>query len=217
MRKKVLLFVAMTVATAGPALAQTANRSWWGHAGFTYNEPLGLAADYLEASGGFAGGVTFRPSDSQLGVMAELAWSDFNGPRWEVETGVPGELATLEGHAEVGSLTVNGVWRAPTEGRLGFYAVAGVGAYRRYVDIATEEEYETVIFCDPWWGGCWEESAPVEEVLGSRSSIEFGFNAGVGVSWRLAIGAELYLEARYTWVDGTRETEYVPIALGVRF
>lgn len=215
MRRTVLLCVALTVAAAGPAVAQ--ERKWWGNLGFTYNEPMGAAADRIEASGGFAGGVTFRPKSSQFGILGEIGWSDFNAPKWEVGTDVPGEVVQLSGHVEAWSLTVNGLWRAPTTGKLGFYVVAGLGAYKRDIAVMVPSGFDYITFCDPWWGVCWEEAYPVDRELASRSSTELGYNLGFGATWKVGYVTEVYLEARYTMIDTPETTEYLPIAFGVRF
>ena len=215
MRKTVLLCVALTMAAAGPALAK--ERKWWGNFGFTYNEPMGAAANRIEASGGFAGGVAFRPSGSQFGILGEIGWSDFNAPTWEVETDVPGELARLSGHVEIWSLTVNGIWRAPTKGKLGFYVLGGLGVYKRDVAILTPAGFDYVYWCDPWWGVCYSEAYPVDNVVAANSTTALGYNLGLGATWKVGYKTEIYLEARYTLVDTPRATEYIPIAFGIRF
>ena len=216
MRKAVLAWVVLGLLAAGPALAD--EKKWWGNVGFTYNEPMGEAANYIEGSGGFAAGVAFRPTGSQFGLLGEIGWSDFNAPKWQAETDVTGELVELSGHIEIWSLTLNGVWRAPTDGRFGFYVVGGLGAYRRDVSIKAPAEYEYVVWCDPWWGYCYVEGVPVSgDVLASASTTAIGYNLGLGATWKLNFGAEIYVEARYTLVDTPQETEYVPIAVGIRF
>ncbi len=216
MRRTVLWCVVLITAAAGPALAQ--GKKWGGNCGLTYNEPMGTAAERIEASGGFACGVAFHPGGSKFGILGEIGWSDFNAPKWQVETEVPGELTTLSGHVEIWSLTLNGIWRAPTDGRFGFYVVGGVGAYRRDVSIKAPAEYEYVVWCDAWWGYCYVEGVPVSgDVLASASTTEIGFNLGLGATWKLNFGAEIYIEARYTLVDTPQEIEFVPIAVGVRF
>lgn len=215
MRKAALLCVVLTAAVVGSARAE--ERKWWGNCGLTYNEPMGTAADRIEASGGFACGVAFRPAKSQFGVLGEIGWSDFNVPKWQVETDVPDELVQLSGHVEIWSLTVNGLWRLPTEGKFGFYVVGGLGAYRREISVETPSGYDSIPWCDPWWGVCYVVDVPIENEVASHSSTELGYNLGFGVTWKLTYIAELYVEARYTLVDTPRETEFVPIAVGVRF
>lgn len=217
MRVTTLLCAVLIMAVAGPAVAQQKKQTWGGNCGLTYNQPMGTAADYIEGSGGFACGVGFHPGGSRFGLLGEVGWSDFNVPKWDVETDVPGELARLSGHAEIWSATLNGVWRARSVGRLGFYAVGGVGAYRREVSVTSPIDYQYVVWCEPWWEICYVEGVPVRDVVASRSTTSIGYNLGVGVTMELGYVAELYVELRYTLIDSPRSTEYVPLAVGVRF
>jgi hypothetical protein len=215
MREAVLLSVAVILIVAGSVSAQS-DKEWWGNFAFSYVEPMGATADAVDPSWGFVGGVTYQPSGSRLGILGELAWNDLDAPSLWAEDG-QGNDVLLEGRAEVWSLTVNGVWRAPTDGTVGFYVVGGLGAYKRNLQVTTPTGYDYIYWCDPWWGICYGDAVPVDAVLADDSTTKLGYNLGLGATFKIGYATELYIEARYNWVETAEATEYIPIALGIRF
>jgi opacity protein-like surface antigen len=85
------------------------------------------------------------------------------------------------------------------------YVVAGPGAYQRNVEIT--KYAGTGIVCDPWFYIC--GAYPVDAVLGSRGSWDFGFNVGGGVGFRFPDGGEFYIESRFHYVVGKDVTSSV--------
>jgi hypothetical protein len=53
-------------------------------------------------------------------------------------------------------------------------------------------------YCDPWWYVCYPGGfVPVENVIGERSSTDFGMAFGGGVNF-----GKIYAEARYHYIWG---------------
>ncbi len=215
MRRILFPVVVVVLVVAGPASAQS-GKDWWGNFAITYTEPMGDTADHVDGDYGFTGGFEWKPSASQFGLLTELSWNDFDAPSLWAED-AEGNDVLLEGHAEVWALTLSGTWHAPTEGKVGFYAVAGLGAYRRNVEVTTPAGYDWIYWCDPWWGYCWYEPVAVDAVLYDESTTKVGYNLGIGTTFKVGYSTELYLEARYHWVDTPEATEFIPIAFGIRF
>lgn len=216
MRKIAVLSLLTVLLAVGTASAQ-ADKEWWGHFGGSWVEPMGTTADKVDADWGLTGGVMFRPDGSNFGLMAELTWSDFDAPSvWaESDNGID---ILLEGHAEVWSATLNGLYYIPSEGRTKFYLIGGAGAYKRNLEVTSPAGYDYVYWCDPWWGVCWADAIPVDAVLADDSQTKLGVNAGIGISIETGYNAEMYIESRYNWMDSSEKaTEFLPITIGFRF
>ena len=79
--------------------------------------------------------------------------------------------------------------------------------------------------CDPYWLICYPAAVSTDAIVGDRSSTDFGFNFGGGLTFGHA--AKFYVEARYHYVWGPKITaagteystnaQYFPITFGVRF
>jgi hypothetical protein len=74
----------------------------------------------------------------------------------------------------------------------------GMGVYYRPVEVTTPGVGYVPGFCDPWWYVCYPGGfVPVENVIGERSSTDFGMAFGGGVRF----GA-IYAELRYHYIWG---------------
>jgi opacity protein-like surface antigen len=90
--------------------------------------------------------------------------------------------------------------------------------------------------CDPYWYVCYPAAVPVDQVIGKRSSTDFGMDFGGGVNFKLAEHASIYFEVRYHYIWGPTidqsvvplingaqpsslkaNGQFLPITLGVRF
>jgi len=111
------------------------------------------------------------------------------------------------------------------------YGLVGMGVYYRPIKITTPGVGYVPGYCDPWWYVCYPGGfVPVENIVGERSSTDFGFDFGGGVDVPLGETVKLYLEARYhymwgpevkTSVSGTdtkkANGQFLPITVGLRF
>ena len=71
--------------------------------------------------------------------------------------------------------------------------------------------------CGYWW--CWPGSVgPGTLIRGSESTTEFGYNLGLGLTFEMGSGSQLYLEAKYHRIETDPvATEYVPLVVGYRW
>ena len=78
------------------------------------------------------------------------------------------------------------------------YGLAGAGVYYRPVKVTTPGVGYVPPYCDPWWYICTGGGfVPVENVIGERSSTDFGMVFGGGVEFGV-----FYAEARYHYIWG---------------
>jgi len=93
--------------------------------------------------------------------------------------------------------TLNLVLQRP-DGGVRPYALVGAGVYYRPIKVTTPALGFIPGYCDPWWYICVPGGiVPVEDVLGERSSTDFGMDFGGGVNF----GA-FYGEVRYHYIWG---------------
>lgn len=78
------------------------------------------------------------------------------------------------------------------------YGLVGMGIYHRPVKLTTPGVGWLPGYCDPWWYVCYPGGwVEVENIIGERSSTDFGMTFGGGVN----MGA-FYAELRYHYVWG---------------
>jgi hypothetical protein len=84
------------------------------------------------------------------------------------------------------------------EGGVRPYGLVGMGVYYRPIQVTTPGVGYVPPFCDPWWYVCYPGGiVPVENIVGERSSTDFGMDFGGGVNF----GA-IYAELRYHYIWG---------------
>ena len=90
------------------------------------------------------------------------------------------------------------------------YGLVGMGVYYRPIKVTTPGVGFVPGYCDPWWYYCVPGGfVPVENIVGERSSTDFGmvFGGGVNVSY-------FYTELRYHYIWGpTVEEQTIGTAL----
>ena len=100
--------------------------------------------------------------------------------------------------------TVSLVAQKP-EGTVKPYGVAGMGVYYRPIKVTTPGVGYVPGYCDPWWYVCYPGGfVPVENIIGERSSTDFGMDFGGGVKF----GA-FFADARYHYIWGPEIEEQV--------
>jgi hypothetical protein len=108
------------------------------------------------------------------------------------------------------------------------YGVVGMGIYYRPIKVTTPGVGYVPGYCDPWWYVCYPGGfVPVENIVGERSSTDFGMDFGGGAKF----GA-MYAEARYhyiwgpeieiqgsgsTTIDRKANGQFFALTFGVRF
>jgi opacity protein-like surface antigen len=172
-----------------------------------YTQVLGAAKDHLGNAGNFTVGVLYN-MNPVISLQGEYGW---NGVKKKQIT-----LATYPNNPCVGCTAVNSPFyadgnmqygdfnvlvHAKTQGKAKPYGLVGAGVYYRPINITTPAVGYTTI-CDPWWYVCYPAAVPVDQVVASRSSTDFGMNFGGGVDFRFHEHASFYVEVRYHYVWG---------------
>ena len=103
--------------------------------------------------------------------------------------------------------TVNLIVQAP-EGNVKPYGLVGMGVFYRPIKVSTPGVGWVPGYCDPWWYVCypggWVET---ENILGERSSTDFGMSFGAGVNF----GKMIYAELRYHYIWGPEVEEQTSV------
>lgn len=80
------------------------------------------------------------------------------------------------------------------------YGLVGMGVYHRPVKVTTPALGYVPGYCDPWWYVCYPGGfVAVDNIVGERSSTDFGMDFGGGVTF-----GPVYAELRYHYIWGPR-------------
>jgi opacity protein-like surface antigen len=236
MRQLVVAAVLVLVA-AVPAAAQDEKPVDF-NIGLGVTFPQGNFKDSFDSgwNGDFA--ATFNVSPA-FGIQAEYMYARMNGPERTILVSVaPGGVGSnqlIESNHQMHAFLGNAVFKSHDSGRLvGGYALGGLGLYHRKVQL-TSPAVGFTTFCDPYWYVCYPAAVSVDNILGDRSSNDFGINFGGGLTFGKE--AKFYIEARYHYVWGPTITpgagipvpvptttsststnaQYFPLTFGIRF
>ena len=78
------------------------------------------------------------------------------------------------------------------------YGLVGMGVYYRPITVSTPGVGYVPGYCDPWWYVCYPGGfVPVENIVGERSSTDFGMDFGGGVNFGV-----IFAEVRYHYIWG---------------
>lgn len=137
--------------------------------------------------------------------------------------------ASVHAKSQMHFVSADLVWvRQNLEGRR-FYVMAGPTFFRRRVQLTTAGiDTGIAAACEPQWLQCSPASIGFDRWLGIKESVDYGFNAGIGASFRTGLAAALVVEARYYYVNGPSYTSasggrqsasamFVPVSVGLRF
>jgi opacity protein-like surface antigen len=84
------------------------------------------------------------------------------------------------------------------EGAVRPYGLVGMGVYHRPIKVTTPAVGYAPGYCDPWWYVCYPGGwVPVENIVGERSSTDFGMAFGGGVRF-----GPVFAELRYHYIWG---------------
>lgn len=170
-----------------------------------YTGVYGAGADRLGNGGNFTLGVLFKVSPL-ASVQGEYGWNGMKQKQLSIPVSVnplgDGSVPTdffADANMQYGSFNL--LLHPEAKGKVAPYAITGLGVYYRPVTISTPAiGYATV--CDPYWYVCYPAAVPVEQVVGSRSSTDFGMNFGGGVDFKVHESASIFFEVRYHYIWG---------------
>ena len=228
--RKLMAATFWVLVAAGPAAAQ--DKPVDINIGFGWTFPEGSFKDSFDSGWNASFGATFNIAPT-VGVMGEYMYARMDGPsRTILVSPAPGGITSsqlLESNHQMHAFLGNVVFKSPSTSAVGGYVLGGAGLYHRIVQI-TSPAVGFTTFCDPYWYVCYPAAVSVDNILGDRSSNDFGINFGGGVTF--GHEAKFYVEARYHYVWGptinppagatttqslSTNAQYFPLTFGVRF
>ena len=200
-------------------------------AGATF--PVSHLGDTFDTGWNGALGVTFNVSQN-VGIQAEYMYHRMDGPDRvfpNLEPGTGSDTVLIESNHQMHTGTFNLVLRSNSGGAVNGYFLAGPGIYHRIVQL-TSPSVGFITVCDPYWLVCYPAAVETDQILGDRSSNDFGVNFGGGLTF--GRGARFYVEFRYHYVWGPKvlpggapaedggttystNAQFVPVTFGFRF
>jgi opacity protein-like surface antigen len=203
-----------------------------------YTGVYGAAADRIGNAGNFTLGVLFNVTPT-VGIQGEYGWNGFKQKSFPIDVfpnpspinPQPSQL-DVDGNMQYGAANV--IFSPPTGSRAKPYVLTGLGVYYRPVTLTTPGVGYTTI-CDPYWYVCYPTLVAVDQVIGSRSTTDFGMNFGGGVNFKMSDSASIFFEVRYHYVwgpevgpsvnplngqqipAGKANGQFLPITVGFRF
>ena len=208
--------------------------------------PLADTSNYLTPNFNIQAGVGPRFS-RHFEVPVEFDWDEFGFTQAALDNqiGIYDSVFSgnsvkylLDGNSHIWSFSVQPTFTFYSRGAWGAYVKAGVGFYHKVANFTLpSERFECYYFCD-----IYEENYNIDHYTSNAP----GYDAGFGLTWRLAPDshARLYMEGRYVFIDNqqrygiiyspaslatvtesttnfyptnSNRTEYIPLTVGLRF
>ena len=195
----------VTIAMLGitvPAGAQ--DRKVEGNIGGGYSAVIGDAREHTGDAGLFEAGVTFNFTPT-LGFKTNYNYTGLGKEKTVTlpVTNPPSQPSLQEFSADgnMHDVTFDFVMKGDPSSRAVPYGLFGPGIYHRTVNITTPAVGFTTI-CDPYWYVCYPVAVSVDQVIGSRSSTDFGINFGGGVAFKVGESTSIYFDVRYIYIWG---------------
>lgn len=183
-----------------------------------YAATSGQISDALDGGWTIGGGLSWQPDfSSPLALRADLNYSRFAATRRLIAINQALDQTQIDdGYGEVVDFAVDGEYRVPLGQYISGFAAAGIGVAHRRIAL-TQTVAVGDYFCDPWFGYCDYGLVPGQVVVASDDTTRFAWNAGVGLDFDLRNGQTFFVEARFTRIQTSRPTDFVPIRVGLRF
>jgi opacity protein-like surface antigen len=210
----VLLAVATPAAYAQYSYSSNYDSPMQWHVDLGMNIPVGSNSDLLNTGWNFGFGVTFRQPGAPFGLRLDMNYFTNNVSAHGIYEAQGATKTDINGGWVDGwSITADGEYRLHFNDQVYGYAIAGIGGYYTSIQLT---EVGVGYICNPWWYYCYYGTG--NAVVVSNSATKFGWNAGIGIGFKLNGGASLFAEARWTWIDTSNQhLEYIPLVFGVRF
>jgi hypothetical protein len=187
-------------------------KDWYGHFIGAYSTGSGDFGSAVDDGWMLGGGAAYYPGEWPIGIVMQLDYSEY-----DIARSVLNAVQSSGGDVSITALTAGGVWSARTQGTVGFAVSLGLGAYYVKGNL-TEPGVGCGIICDPWyWWWCFPGCTSTTVVTGSASTTRPGANLGLQLSFQLGNDSEIYLEAKYHYINTQVSTTYVPISVGYRW
>jgi len=234
MRTTVWLVAVALLGITVPAGAQ--ERKVEGYVGGGYSAIVGEARDHTGDAGVFQAGVQFNFTP-KLGFRTNYDYSALGKEKTVLlpVSPTPGASTSLQEFSADGHMhdvTFDLVMKGNSAARAVPYGLVGPGIFHRTVNLTTPATGFTTI-CDPYWYVCYPVAVSVDQVIGTRSSTDFGMNFGGGMSFKVGERTSVYFDVRYIYVWGPTfdvpavgsnparsvhgNAQAIPFTFGVRF
>ncbi len=206
-RRFVFSIVAGLALVATNAYAQAAERPVNFSIGFGWTFPNSEVADHLGSGWNFNIGLQGNITP----VIALEGLYSFNGLGEKTllidvadTPGGPTTPREFSGDMNMQYGTASLIFQRPSGGARP-YGLIGMGVYYRPIKVTTPGVGFVPGYCNPWWYYCVPGGfVEVENILGSRSSTDFGMSFGGGVNFNM-----IYAELRYHYIWGPTVDEDV--------
>ena len=225
--------------TAAPAAAQD-YKPVDINIGFGWTFPTTDFKNSFDAGWNGTIGATFNVNE-KFGIVADYTYNRMDGPQKTITLSATPVLAAattsgvLESNHQMHVGTFDGLCKFQQSDRMvNGYVLGGLGIYHRIVQVTTPSVGYTT-FCDPFWYVCYPTLVSVDQIIGDRSSNDFGVNFGGGITFGHDV--KFYVESRYHYVWGptinqptaapagatscangcTSNAAYFPLTFGVRW
>ena len=209
MRKYLSVFTVALLVSAVPMTAQAQEKRTLFSIGGGFTAPNSDVRDHLGDGYNFTIGLQVNVNP----VFGIEGLYSFNGLGEKTRTvnfadipGGPTSPTTLTGSMNMQYGTVSAIIQKP-DGGVRPYGLVGMGVYYRPIEVTTPGVGYLPGYCDPWWYVCYPGGwVPVENVVGERSSTDFGMVFGGGANF----GA-FFSEVRYHYIWGPTVAENAPV------
>jgi opacity protein-like surface antigen len=223
-----MLAVVMLVGAVGTAEAAGGRpdkdwKSFFGHVAGGLNLAQGDFGDIVDDDIYLNGGFMYWPQEWPIGLNVDLAWTESDiksSVIRRINDALPPDAGLVnDGEVSIWSLSVNGQWGPDLGGPVGLYVTAGIGIDWLDAELTDDALVYYPPVCDPWFWWCVPGGVgPGTVVRADEDATEFGWNAGLGITFDLDSGSQIFVEARYKTTQTDREdTEYVPVVVGFRW
>jgi Outer membrane protein beta-barrel domain len=201
--RKLLATGFLLVVAAAPAAAQD-YKPVDVYFGFGWAFPTTDLKNSFDAGWNGTIGASFNVTE-KIGIQADYTYTRMNGPDKELflsatPTAVGTTSGVLQSNHQMHIGTFDLVYKIQKpDSFVNGYVLGGGGIYHRIVQITTPSVGYTT-FCDPYWYVCYPTLVSVDQIVGDRSSNDFGINLGGGITF--GHEAKFYIETRYHYVWG---------------
>jgi opacity protein-like surface antigen len=233
MRRAILWAFLAVLLSSMPAMAQDPDNKVNFNIGGGYTFALSEVRNHLGDGYNFNIGLWFNIKPT-IAFQADYSFNGLGSKQIDVPV-APGEGGTATPQPFYADMNMqygnfNLVFKPATESAAKPYIIAGFGVYYRPIKVTTPSVGYIPPYCDPWWYYCWPGGlVPVDKIVASKSSTDFGIDVGGGVNFKVADSASLFFEMRYHYIwgpevkDATGKSygkangQFLPITFGVRF
>lgn len=206
---------------ATPLWAQSQS-AWHGYLGFGIPVPVGETDDFLGSKTSWNFGAFYSQPTSPWAIRLDIAYSRFALDNDDIIDFFRAE----GGYARTWDLGLAAEVGTTKSKPARVYLIGGLAAVNRYAAV-TEPTVVGGCYWDPWWGYICG-SGVADEIIADQDTWAFGANGGLGLSYQIKRGPQIFVEGRYRMAFTKDEenatdtrpginTTWIPITFGFRW